>query len=103
MRKKAEKVTGGGLLDLRKITLGHRLSLTVMLPGGYVVEGAEDLRFEAVRKHGTDVHLLNASLSPFASIRDKLLEGAGKLSRHLHGIESTRGLAGVGETHSSAR
>lgn len=53
MRKKAEKVTGGGLLDLRKITLGHRLSLTVMLPGGYVVEGAEDLQFEAVRKHGT--------------------------------------------------
>ena len=32
MRKKAMKVTGGGLLDLRKITLGHRSSLTVTLP-----------------------------------------------------------------------
>lgn len=52
------RVTGGGLLDLRKITLGHRLSLTVMLPGDTLSKGRKKENTE--RNVGPRVHLLNA-------------------------------------------
>lgn len=52
------RVTGGGLLDLRKITLGHRLSLTVMLPGDTLSKERKEENTE--RNVGPRVYLLNA-------------------------------------------
>lgn len=83
----------GGLLDLRKITPGHRLSLTFM----HLVNMCKCSYVYEVRERGRErerilresswvlwfyVHLLNVR-----RYSEQITRGTRKLSRHLHGIQ----------------
>lgn len=86
------RVTGGGLLDLRKITLGHRLSLTVMLPGDTLSKGRKEENTE--RNVGPRVHLLNAPrLYP-----GQITRGSGEIKSGIFTGSSTRDYSGVRNT-----